>query len=77
MNFISIWTRLIKKEPGEIVRKCYLKILDREPDEVGLQHYISLIKNNSLNESGLIKILENSKERNGPHFYVKRNGLRY
>ena len=34
----------------EIVRKCYLKYLNREPDYAGLEHFTTLIQTNQIDE---------------------------
>jgi len=46
----------------EIVRKCYLKYLNREPDDTGFKHYVSLMKTNQINEETLIDKFKNSFE---------------
>ena len=47
------------KKNKEIIRRCYLTALEREPDEVGLNHYLkmmrSIIKPNGIDEKKLIK----------------------
>ena len=54
------------KKNKEIIRRCYLTALEREPDEVGLNHYLkmmrSIIKPNGIDEKKLIKILKESGE---------------
>lgn len=54
------------KSNEEIVRGCYLKILEREPDQIGFQQFLKMMKNSSnplgINEKDLIKILTNSDE---------------
>ena len=46
----------------EIVRKCYLKYLNREPDNTGLEHYVNLMKTNQINEESLIDTFKGSSE---------------
>lgn len=50
----------------EIVRKCYLKVLEREPDEVGFNHFLQMMrgwmKPNGIDEKKLIEILKKSDE---------------
>ncbi len=49
----------------KIIRKCYLKILEREPDEIGLNYHLNIIKNsNGSNhiKKKLLRLLKNSKE---------------
>ena len=46
----------------EIIKKCYLQYLNREPDDVGLKHYTHLMKTNQINEQELIKTFKNSPE---------------
>ena len=38
----------------EIVRRCYLQYLNREPDDAGLKHYVHLIQTSQINEKSLI-----------------------
>ena len=45
-----------------IVRSYYLEILQREPDEQGLNFYAEKLKNNEINESSLTKIFKDSYE---------------
>ena len=44
---------------AEVVRKCYRDLLNREPDEEGLNHFSGLLKKNELDEKQLIDILKN------------------
>ena len=46
----------------EIIKKCYLQYLNREPDDAGLKHYEHLMKTNQINEQELIKTFKNSPE---------------
>jgi len=46
----------------EIVRKCYLKYLNREPDYGGLEHFVNLMKAKQIDETELISKLKNSTE---------------
>ena len=46
----------------EIIKKCYLQYLNREPDDAGLKHYMHLMKTNQINEQELIKTFKNSPE---------------
>jgi len=46
----------------DIIKKCYLEYLNREPDEAGFNYYLKLLLNEKLDENGLIKIFQNSKE---------------
>lgn len=50
------------KNVEEIIRKCYLEILKREPDEGGLRYYFELLKNNLIDSEKLREILKNSNE---------------
>jgi O-methyltransferase len=45
-----------------IVRKVYLKILNRNVDEEGLNHWTSQLKNKNIDESELQRLLKNSLE---------------
>jgi len=46
----------------EIIQKCYLKYLNRESDDVGLKHYMHLMKTHQINEESLIATFKNSPE---------------
>jgi len=46
----------------EIIKKCYLQLLNREPDDAGLKHYTHLMKTNQINEQELINTFKNSPE---------------
>ena len=46
----------------EIIKKCYLQYLNREPDDAGLKHYTHLMKTNQIDELELIKTFKNSPE---------------
>jgi SAM-dependent methyltransferase len=46
----------------EIVRKCYYDILNRIPDQNGLEHFIHLLKKNKIDEKKLIELLKESEE---------------
>lgn len=46
----------------KIVNNCYLDILDRVPDEAGLNHYVELLESNQIDESELRKIFMDSLE---------------
>ena len=46
----------------EIVRKCYLQYLNREPDDAGLKHYVNLMKTNQIDEKALIDTFKDSPE---------------
>ena len=46
----------------EIIRKCYLQYLNREPDDEGLKHYTYLMKTNQIDEKALVETFKNSPE---------------
>ena len=46
----------------EIVRKCYLEFLNREPDPEGWDHYTKLMEENTLDVKLLTDIFKNSDE---------------
>ena len=46
----------------EIVRRCYLQYLNREPDDAGLKHYVHLMQTGQINEKSLIDTFKNSPE---------------
>ena len=46
----------------EIVRRCYLQYLNREPDYAGLEHFVNLMKTKQIDEEELINKLKNSTE---------------
>jgi ubiquinone/menaquinone biosynthesis C-methylase UbiE len=47
---------------NEIVKKCYLKYLNREPDDTGFKHYVQLMNTNQIDEKSLIDTFKNSQE---------------
>ena len=51
----------------EIVRKCYLKYLNREPDSAGLEHFVTLMKTKQIDEKQLIEHIKNSTEYKSVH----------
>jgi len=51
-----------------IIRQCYQDLLDREPDELGLNYYLKLFNQNKINsKSQLIELIKNSPE------YLEKN----
>ena len=46
----------------KIIRNAYLKILRRESDKIGLNHYLNLFQNGTLDEEKLIALMKNSEE---------------
>ena len=46
----------------EIVRRCYLQYLNREPDNSGLEHYVNLMKTNQIDKESLILTFKDSPE---------------
>ena len=46
----------------KIIRNCYSELLGREPDEDGLNHFLALLKSNSIDENGIKNQLKNSYE---------------
>ena len=71
------------------IRDCYYSILNRQPDEEGLNHYFKLIQKNEIDVEKLQNILRNSEEykvlkwrnynttKNPPtgNFFIKENYL--
>ena len=53
-----------ENELGEQLRKLYLEILKREPDEVGFTHYLKLLKNKEQSISNITETLLDSDEYN-------------
>ena len=51
-----------KEKYLEIIRRCYLEMLGREPDVAGLRHYTNLFVNEKMDETKLLNTLSNSKE---------------
>ena len=46
-----------------IIRQCYQDLLDREPDELGLNYYLKLFNQNKINSKPqLIEFIKNSPE---------------
>ena len=48
--------------PAEIIRLCHLEVLNREPDDDGLNHYLSLFEKDQMDEKKLRDQLRRSKE---------------
>ena len=46
----------------DLVRNCYLKFLNREPDEEGWNSYVHQMETKEIDENKLIEIFENSHE---------------
>jgi hypothetical protein len=46
----------------KIIWDTYLKILKREPDEVGFDHYLNLFQNGTLDKEKLISLMKNGEE---------------
>ena len=53
---------MTKESSQEIVRKCYLHYLNREPDPEGFKHYVHLMNTNQINEKELIDTFKTSPE---------------
>lgn len=51
-----------EKEYEEFVKNCYNKILHREPDVEGWNHYVRLLKTNQISKNELENIFKNSDE---------------
>ena len=51
----------------EIVRRCYLQYLNREPDDAGLEHFVTLMKTKQIDEKQLIEHVKNSTEYKSVH----------
>ena len=51
-----------KQNYGEIIRKCYLEILEREADNEGLNYFLDLMKMGEINEEKLRDHMKNSEE---------------
>ena len=47
---------------SEIIKKCYLNLLYREPDKEGFNYFLNLFKNENIDEAGLIENIKNSDE---------------
>ena len=50
------------KKLENIIRNAYRKLLNREPDIVGLEYYISLLEKDNLNEFQLHELIKSSPE---------------
>ena len=46
----------------ETVRRCYLKYLNREPDQTGFEHFVTLMKSGQIDEKILQNMFVNSPE---------------
>src|SRR5574341_585868 len=51
-----------KNTNSEIIRRCYLEILNRVPDEEGFNYYLNLLDTKKIDEKKLLTMLKNSKE---------------
>jgi len=52
-----------------LIRFHYHDLLEREPDELGLNYYLKLFKQNKINESKFIELIKNSTE------YLEKNPI--
>ena len=50
------------KKLENIVKNGYKKLLNREPDTVGLEHYISLLEQEKINEFQFHELIKSSQE---------------
>ena len=46
----------------DIIKNCYLKILKRQPDEIGFKHFLDLMKKGEITEEKLIILMKKSDE---------------
>lgn len=82
----------IARRNEEVIRKCYLEVLEREPDKSGLQYYLRLMRNiyhiNGINKQELKTILRNSPEgkkiqlarrmdKKKPYTFTGKYGIKY
>jgi predicted nucleic acid-binding protein len=49
-------------EAKKIVKNCYVDILNRNPDEIGLNYYVDLLVREKIDSSQLVVLLKSSKE---------------
>ena len=63
-----------KYHDTEFIRNCYRGLLKREPDSVGFNHYLQLLRSGEKSKSEIISILHYSKE--GRTKNVKLSGSR-
>ena len=55
-----------------IIRQCYQDLLDREPDELGLNYYLKLFNQNKINSKPqLIELIKNSPEYLGKNTSIE------
>lgn len=63
---LKFFLYLITAKNKEIINKCYLEILKRDPDQVGFLHFLSIMKTpinpNGLDENGLRRQIKESVE---------------
>ena len=51
-----------KKTHAEIINNAYKELLNREPDEIGFNHYMTLFEKNKIDEKKLKDLLQESDE---------------
>ena len=51
-----------KKTSAEIIRKAYEELLNREPDEIGFNHFLSLLEKKEIDEKKLRLLIQDSDE---------------
>ena len=62
----------------KIIRNTYLKILRRESDKIGLDHYLNLFQNGTLDEEKLVALMKNSEEYKplqSVNLFIKKHDL--
>jgi len=45
-----------------IIKNCYLRILKRKADDIGLKHYLNLMTKGEITENELVSLMKNSEE---------------
>ena len=66
----------LKHVNSEIVRKCYLETLYREPDPTGFNAFLELLENGTLDEQQLISKLKKSNEYKISEAYLEIFGIK-
>ena len=59
--FKKDFTNIKKNSYDQLVRKCYLEILGREPDESGFNHYVNQLNTGTISAAQLPDILKDSR----------------
>jgi len=72
--FKKDFTNIKKNSYDQLVRKCYLEILGREPDESGFNHYVNQLNTGTISAAQLPDKLKDSIEyKHEPKNFLQQN----